>query len=82
MVKQKSTGNARRGSFLMYLLDTNICIFLIKNRTLYLKKKIFNCKKEELFLASITISCLTPLCPSFGLLFWVRFLHDAMRTLA
>ena len=40
----------------MYLLDTNICIFLIKNKNLYLKKKIFNCKKEELFLSSITIA--------------------------
>ena len=40
----------------MYLLDTNICIFLIKNKNPYLKKKIFNCKKEELFLSSITIA--------------------------
>ena len=40
----------------MYLLDTNICIFLIKNKNQHLKKKIFNCKKEELFLSSITIA--------------------------
>ena len=40
----------------MYLLDTNICISLIKNKNPYLKKKIFNCKKEELFLSSITIA--------------------------
>ena len=40
----------------MYLLDTNICIFLIKNKNLYLKQKIFNCKKEALFLSSVTIA--------------------------
>ncbi len=31
----------------MYLLDTNIYIFLIKNKNPYLKKKIFKCKKED-----------------------------------
>ena len=40
----------------MYLPDTNICIFLIKNKNPYLEKKIFNCKKEELFLSAITIA--------------------------
>lgn len=40
----------------MYLLDTNICIFLIKNKNQYLKQKIFSCKKDEIYLSSITIA--------------------------
>lgn len=40
----------------MYLLDTNICIFLIKNKFPSLRKKIFNSNYEELFLSSVSIA--------------------------
>lgn len=40
----------------MYLLDTNICIFLIKNKNPFLIERILKCKKEELFLSSITVA--------------------------
>lgn len=40
----------------MYLLDTNICIFLIKNKFPKLTKKILSCKSEELAISSITVA--------------------------
>lgn len=40
----------------MYLLDTNICIFLIKNRFPNLTKKILDSKSSELFLSSVSIA--------------------------
>ena len=40
----------------MYLLDTNICIFLIKNKFLNLTNKILSSDSNELFLSSISIS--------------------------
>ena len=40
----------------MYLLDTNICIFLIKNKFPLLTKKLLSSNSEELFLSSISIA--------------------------
>lgn len=40
----------------MYLLDTNICIFLIKNKFPHLTKKIFASDSENLFLSSVSIA--------------------------
>ena len=40
----------------MYLLDTNICIFLIKNKFPKLTNKILSSDSNELFLSSISIS--------------------------
>jgi DNA binding protein with PIN domain protein len=40
----------------MYLLDTNICIFLIKNKFPNLTKKILSSDSEELFLSSVSIA--------------------------
>jgi len=40
----------------MYLLDTNICIFLIKNTFPVLTKKIFSANSTDLFLSSISIA--------------------------
>lgn len=40
----------------MYLLDTNICIFLIKNKFPNLTQKIFSMDNDELFLSSISIA--------------------------
>ena len=40
----------------MYLLDTNICIFLIKNKFLNLTNKILSSDSNELFLSSISIA--------------------------
>ncbi len=40
----------------MYLLDTNICIFLIKNTFPVLTKKIFSANSNDLFLSSISIA--------------------------
>ncbi len=40
----------------MYILDTNICIFLIKNKSERLLNRIMSCKKEDIYLSSITIA--------------------------
>ena len=40
----------------MYLLDTNICIFLIRNTFPHLKKRIMVCDPEHVFLSSITVA--------------------------
>ena len=40
----------------MYLLDTNICIFLIKNTFPVLTKRIFLASGNDLFLSSISIA--------------------------
>ena len=40
----------------MYLLDTNICIFLIKNTFPVLTKRIFATSGNDLFLSSISIA--------------------------
>ena len=40
----------------MYLLDTNICIFLIKNKFLNRTNKILSSDSNELFLSSISIA--------------------------
>ena len=40
----------------MYLLDTNICIFLIKNKFPNLTKKILSSDSNELFLSSVSIA--------------------------
>ena len=40
----------------MYLLDTNICIFLIKNKFPNLTNKILSSDGNELFLSSISIA--------------------------
>ena len=40
----------------MYLLDTNICIFLIKNKFTNLTNKILSSDSNELFLSSISIA--------------------------
>lgn len=40
----------------MYLLDTNICIFLIKNKNPFLLKKIMSCNKDEIFISSVTVA--------------------------
>ena len=40
----------------MYLLDTNICIFLIKNKFPKLTNKILSSDSNELFLSSISIA--------------------------
>ncbi len=40
----------------MYLLDTNICIFLIKNKFPVLMKRIFDSDATHLFLSSVSIA--------------------------
>jgi len=40
----------------MYLLDTNICIFLIKNTFPVLTKKVFSANSNDLFLSSVLIA--------------------------
>lgn len=40
----------------MYLLDTNICIFLIKNKYPTLRKRIIQCNPNEVFLSSISVA--------------------------
>lgn len=40
----------------MYLLDTNICIFLIKNKYPALRKRIRQCNPHEVFLSSISVA--------------------------
>ncbi|MBR1722706.1 MAG: PIN domain-containing protein, partial [Treponema sp.] len=40
----------------MYLLDTNICIFLIKNKFPNLTEKILASDSNELFLSSVSIA--------------------------
>lgn len=40
----------------MYLLDTNICIFLIKKKPATLLSKIEACRKEEIFISSVTVA--------------------------
>ena len=40
----------------MYLLDTNICIFLIKNKFPNLMDKILSFDSSELFLSSVSIA--------------------------
>lgn len=40
----------------MYLLDTNICIYLIKNKFPKLKKRLLKCNPDEVFVSSITVA--------------------------
>ena len=40
----------------MYLLDTNICIFLIKQKFPHLTEKILHSDSNELFLSSVSIA--------------------------
>ena len=40
----------------MYLLDTNVCIFLIKNKYPILKQKILLCNPDEIFLSTVTLA--------------------------
>ena len=40
----------------MYLLDTNICIFLIKHKFPALTEKILVSKSEELFLSAVSVA--------------------------
>lgn len=40
----------------MYLLDTNICIFLIKNKLPHFTEKILSSDSKELFLYSVSIA--------------------------
>ena len=40
----------------MYLLDTNICIFLIRNKLSRLKERLLKCNPEQVFLSSITVA--------------------------
>ena len=40
----------------MYLLDTNICIFLIKHKFPVLTEKILASKSEELFLSAVSVA--------------------------
>ena len=40
----------------MYLLDTNICIFLIKNKFPHLTERIFASDNNKLFLSSVSIA--------------------------
>ena len=40
----------------MYLLDTNICIFLIKNKYPILQQKVLLCNPDEIFLSTVTLA--------------------------
>ena len=40
----------------MYLLDTNICIFIIKKKYENVLKKLKKCKNKGLFISSITLA--------------------------
>ena len=40
----------------MFLLDTNICIYLIKNKFPILKQRLLECNPEEVFVSSITVA--------------------------
>ena len=40
----------------MYLLDTNICIYLIKNKFPILKQRLLECNPDEVFVSSITVA--------------------------
>ncbi len=40
----------------MYLLDTNICIFLIKNKFPTLTQKVLATSPKEIFLSSVTVA--------------------------
>jgi len=40
----------------MYMLDTNICIFLIKNKSLELAKKIASVPENQIFISTIVQS--------------------------
>lgn len=39
----------------MYLLDTNICIYFMKNESPVLTEKILSCNPSELYVSSVTI---------------------------
>lgn len=39
----------------MYLLDTNICIYFMKNKYPNLTRKFLSCSNKDLFLSSITL---------------------------
>ena len=56
---------------------TGCCDELIEDFRLLLLCLPYNTVWPFLRSISFSFSCLTPLCPSFGLLFWVRFLRDA-----
>ena len=40
----------------MYLLDTDICIFLIRNTFPHLKERIMKCDPEQVFLSAVTVA--------------------------
>ena len=40
----------------MYLLDTNICIYLIKNKFPNLTRKIISCSPENICISAITVA--------------------------
>ncbi len=40
----------------MYLLDTNICIFLIRNKMPQLKKRLLECDPDQVFLSAISVA--------------------------
>ena len=40
----------------MYLLDTNICIYLIKNKFPILKQRLLEFNPDEVFVSSITVA--------------------------
>lgn len=39
----------------MYLLDTNICIYFMKNKYPALSTKLFSCNPSELIISSVTV---------------------------
>lgn len=41
---------------MMYLLDTNICIFLIRNKLPYLKERLIKCDPDQVFLSAVTVA--------------------------
>ena len=40
----------------MYLLDTNICIFLIRNKLPYLKERLIKCDPDQVFISAVTVA--------------------------
>lgn len=39
----------------MFLLDTNVCIYLMKNTFPELTERVFSCSPTELFISSVTV---------------------------
>lgn len=39
----------------MFLLDTNICVFLMKNKYPSITKKLLNCKPSEVAISAVTL---------------------------